>query len=70
MRSPDDDSRRNYPKDFSQIALNTPIPDKAGAPTGTSGVKAPFGRNQHDDIMDRAQSAGYLLPDAMKLIKQ
>ncbi len=66
MRSPDDDSRRNYPKDFSVVVNNTPIPDKEGAPTGIVGVKAPFGRGQHDDITDRARAAGYLRPDAFK----
>lgn len=69
MRSPDNDSRRNYPAEFTRVQ-NLPIPDKAGAPTGTSGVKAPFGRNQHDDIMDRAQAAGYHRPGALKLINQ
>ncbi len=48
------------------VVNNTPIPDKEGAPTGIVGVKAPFGRGQHDDITDRARAAGYLRPDAFK----
>lgn len=68
MRSPDNDSRRNYPAVFSKVATSA-IPDVEGAPTGTSGIKAPFGRNQHDDIMDRARAAGYFRIDALKLTR-
>jgi hypothetical protein len=63
MRSPDNDSRRNYPNEFL-TATSTDIPDVEGAPTGLSGIKAPFGRNQHDDITDRARAMGHMRPGA------
>lgn len=61
MRSPDDDSRRNYPRDFT-AATSTPIPNKDGMPTGITGVKAPAGYKQTGDIKDRMQAQGFFRP--------
>lgn len=65
MRSPDDDSRRNYPKDFMLSASNRPIPDIEGAPKGTGGLKSPASPRQQGDITDRVGALG-----GPKLIKQ
>ncbi len=65
MRSPDDDSRRNYPANFS-AAVHAMAP---AVETKTGVMKAPFGRNQHDDMTDRARAAGYLRPAVPTLTK-
>lgn len=65
MRSPDNDSRRNYPENFMRSAINAPIPDVKGAPVGTSGIKSPASPRQQGEIADRVTALG-----GPKLIKQ
>lgn len=50
-RSPDDDSRIGRKS-------GAEIPDAPGASENFPGVKAPFGRSQYFDVLDRAQAAG------------
>ena len=54
-RSPDNDSK------IGRKPGNTEIPD-APASENFPGVKAPFGRSQYFDVLDRAQAAGLLAP--------
>jgi hypothetical protein len=55
-RSPDNDSR------IGRKSCDAEIPDAPGASENFPGVKAPFGRSQFFDVLDRAQAAGLFAP--------